>query len=92
MIDFSQSTTRPIFFSASLFPIYKYDPKISNVREHYAPTVAWIIGLFVALIWAFCSSYVVIPAWFGVIVCIGVELLMLISGIYMISITREALS
>lgn len=71
-IDFNSSMTRPVFFSASLFPIYKYDPKINNVREHYGPTVSWIAGSFLILMWSLCSSFAIEPVWFGVIFCIGI--------------------
>jgi len=88
-VDFQQAQERPVFYSSSLFPIYKYNPELGHIEAHYGPATAWITGLFLLLVWAFCSTFALTPVWFGVVLSIGIQLLIMMSAIYMMSITRN---
>lgn len=90
-IDLLTMESRPVFYSDSLFPIYKYNPKLLNVEEHYSPTIAWAMGLALALLWGFCSTFAVVPSWFGVVFTIGMQLLLGLSVLYLTSLTKSSM-
>lgn len=71
--DFRQIQLRPLYFSSAIFPIYKYNPNIQNVEEHYYPTVMWILGLGVIFAWTIYSTFSLTPSWFGVTLSILIE-------------------
>lgn len=88
--DFIELDQKPVFYSGSLFPVYKFNPKINNVEAHYSPLMSWAIGLILIFIWGFYTNYSIAPAWFGAVMTIGIELLVLMSVIYLRSLTLEA--
>jgi len=57
IVDFSEVEDRPVYYSITLFPIFKYDPKKNDVEDHYTPTSAWIAGVLVLLGWAFLTAH-----------------------------------
>jgi hypothetical protein len=79
-----------VFYSGSLFPVYKFNPKINNVEAHYSPLISWIIGLVLMMMFGLYTNYAVAPVWFGAILTIGIELIILMSAIYLRSLTLEA--
>jgi len=54
--DFSELEQKPLYFSATMFPIYKYNPISNEIQEHYGPTLFWVFGLAVLLLWAILSN------------------------------------
>jgi len=70
--DLSQFNERPLYFSPTLFPIYKYNPKINDVEDHYKPTTVWICGLVLLVFWGFFTNYALGPEWLGAVISIGV--------------------
>jgi hypothetical protein len=88
--DFINIAKQPVFYSGSLFPVFKFNSKKNIVEEHYSPLVAWIIGLFLILIFGFYTNYSLQPVWFGAVLTIGIQLLVLMSVIYLRSLTLEA--
>ena len=61
-----------MYFSPTLFPIYKYNPKVNDVEDHYEPTIALICGLVLLVFWAFFTNYQLDPEWLGTVVAIGI--------------------
>lgn len=62
----------PMYFSNTLFPIYKYNPRINDIEEHYGPTVALIIGLILVIFWGWFTNYQLKPEWLGTVIAIGI--------------------
>jgi uncharacterized membrane protein len=62
-----------------------------SIEEHYSPTIGWISGLFLMLLWAFLSTYGITPSWFGPVFSIGIQLLIIISVVHLISLTKSNL-
>ena len=89
--DFREIEHRPVFYSPSLFPIYKYNDEINDLEPHYGPAVAWIMGLILLLSWGYFNNVSVTPQWFGAAVTIAIQLLIMLSTIYLRSLTVEAL-
>jgi len=89
--DFKEIEQRPIFYSTSLFPIYKYDPTINDVVQHYDPAIAWIAGLVMLIMWGFFTNAHITPFWAGAVLSIGIQLLLVLSIISMRSLTLSAL-
>jgi hypothetical protein len=52
--------------------------------------MSWGIGLILIFIWSFYTNYSIAPAWFGAVMTIAIELLVLLSIIYLRSLTLEA--
>lgn len=90
-IDSNSFVYKPIYFSPTLFPIYKYNPKTNDLEDHYAPTIAWISGLVLLLFWGFFSNYQLNPEWFGVIVVIGIQQLVLVTMISTRQMTTDSM-
>ena len=91
VVDYADIINKPIYYSPTLFPIYKYNPRKNIVVNHYDPALAWIAGLILLFFWAFFTNYQLAPEWFGVVMSVGVELLVLITIISMRSITMDSL-
>jgi len=87
-IDIVQISSRPVFYSSGLFPIYKYNPVKKDIEAHYTPTVAYCLGLVTLIVWTFFSAFSLTPTWFGVIMSVGIQELLLISVLYLTSLTR----
>lgn len=51
--------------------------------------MAWITGLILIFIYGFYTNYSIVPVWFGAIITIGIQLLVLMSVIYLRSLTLE---
>jgi len=81
IVDMMEIEKRPIWYSTSLFPIYKFNPDNNGLEDHYAPTVALFSGLFVLLIWGFLTNIMVSPSWLGVAITIGIELVVMVATI-----------
>jgi len=88
--DFLEIAQKPVFYSGSLFPVYKFNPNINNVEAHYSPLMSWVVGLGLMMVFGFYTNYSLAPEWFGAILTIGIELLVLMSVIYLRSLTLEA--
>ena len=54
--DFYQMDSRPVYFSNSLFPIYKFNEKTKDIDTHHRPITSWIIGLIIIMLWAFLTN------------------------------------
>lgn len=80
-----------MFYSPSLFPIYKYNDEIGDVEPHYGPAISWIFGLILILVWGYLTNVSVTPQWFGAAVTIAIQLLIMLSLIYLRSLTMQAL-
>mmetsp|Transcript_25040 Transcript_25040/g.38852 ORF Transcript_25040/g.38852 Transcript_25040/m.38852 type:complete len:148 (+) Transcript_25040:3305-3748(+) len=89
--DFIETERRPVFYSSTIFPIYKLNPQTNHIEPHYDPTVAWIIGLILLIGWGFFTNLHISPVWFGAVLVMCVELLILLSLIYLRSITLDSL-
>ena len=70
--DFINVAKEPVFYSGALFPVYKFNPKINNIEEHYSPLVSWIIGLFLIFMFGLYTNYSLKPVWFGAVLTIGI--------------------
>lgn len=47
----------PVYYSMTLFPIFKYDASAGSVVEHYEPTAAWMAGIALLSFWAFLTAH-----------------------------------
>jgi hypothetical protein len=56
VIDFHEKDTKPIYVSINLFPVYKFNPKINDVEDHYDPAVSFILGLVIAAFWGLITN------------------------------------
>lgn len=81
-LDFTMREQRPVYFSATLFPVYQYNQKLGDVELHTEPTVVFILGLILMFFWAFISNTQLHPQFWGPIFTIGIELLILIYYMY----------
>ena len=79
IVDIMEIEKRPIWYSTSLFPIYKFNPDKNDLEDHYAPTVALFCGLFMLLLWGFLTNIMVSPSWLGATITIGIELFMMVA-------------
>ena len=84
--------SNPVYFSSSIFPIYKFNSLTNKVEEHYGPTIAWMSGFALAGVWAFLTTGSIMPEWFGVVLSIGIKLFILLSCIYLTQITKHSLA
>ena len=91
-IDLSEAEKRPVFYGSSLFPIYKYNPVSMDIEQHYGPTLGWAIGCILCMLWAFMSTYGLTPEWFGAVISIGVQLLIILSCIHFVSVTKQSIA
>lgn len=91
ILNFHQKDYRPIYFSSSLFPIYKLDPNTNNVVEHNAPIMMWIMGLIILMFWGFLTIIAVRPTWLGVVITIVVEMIALQSVVFLRYLQNNAL-
>lgn len=57
VIDLEESIEKPVYYSLTLFPIYKYDPKAHDVVEHFKMTSVWLASLVLLAIWAFLTAH-----------------------------------
>jgi hypothetical protein len=81
-IDLVLMDSNPVYFSSSIFPIYKFNSLTNKVEEHYGPTLSWISGFALAAVWTFLTAGSVNPEWFGVVLSIGIKLFILLSCVY----------
>jgi len=88
--DFAEKDRRPVYYSASLLPIYKFNPITNDVEPHYGPTLAWTFGLFLLLLWGFVTNIQLTPKWFGAVITIGIEIIVVMSTVYIRALTLEA--
>jgi len=56
VIDFSERETKPIYVSTNMFPVYKFNPKINDVEDHYDPAISFILGLVIAAFWGLITN------------------------------------
>jgi len=61
-----------MYYSSTIFPIYKYNPKVNAIEHHYGPTTALLIGLILLVFWGWFSNYSLRPEWFGTVISIGI--------------------
>lgn len=88
--DFYEVAQRPVFYSGSLFPVYKFNPKKNDVEFHYTPLISWILGLIIIVLYGFYTNYSLKPRWFGAVMTIAIQLLILVSVMYLRSLTLDA--
>jgi hypothetical protein len=55
IFDMAEEDSKPIYYSLTLFPIYKYYPG-KGVLLHYKPTSAFIGGVVVITFWSFFTA------------------------------------
>ena len=73
-IDFVQSEQHPTYFSATIFPVYKYNPLTSDVDENYDSSIALLVGIVLMFFRAVISNTQLHPQFWGPIITIGIEL------------------
>jgi hypothetical protein len=61
------------------------------VKEHSTPLAAWLIGLSLLTLWGFYMNTSVSPPWFGAIITIFIELVILLSAMYLRTLTLDCL-
>jgi len=89
--DSRQADRKPVFYSGALFPIYKFNPKTNCVNDHSDPLISWLVGLSLLTFWGFYMNASVSPAWFGAVVTICIELVILMSSMYLRTLTLDCL-
>jgi hypothetical protein len=89
--DSYESTYKPVYYAGALFPAYKFNPKKNDVTVHYEPLACWLIGLCFLTLWGFYMNTSINPQWMGAIVTIGIELVILMSAMYLRSLTMDSL-
>ena len=72
-------------------PILKYDSEVSDFKQHYNPTVAWLGGLTLLYFWSFLTNTQIKPHWVGAIAAIIVELVLLLTIIGVHTLTQSAI-
>jgi hypothetical protein len=80
-----------VFYSGALFPIYKFNPKNNHVKEHDDPLITWLAGLSLLTLWGFYMNTSISPSWFGAVVTIFIELIILMSAMYLRTLTLDCL-
>ena len=85
--DIKHSNTKPIFFSPWIFPVYVFDPKRNDVKLHNTPAIALIMSLMILICWSATCTVWVTPSYIGVALGIAFELMLLVSFLFMISVT-----
>lgn len=89
--DSNESTNKPVFYAGALFPVYKFNPSKNDVKVHYEPLGSWLIGLSILTLWGFYMNTSLTPQWLGAVVTIGIELIILMSAMYLRSLTMDSL-
>lgn len=89
--DSNESTNKPVYYAGALFPVYKFNPRKNDVNVHYEPLACWLIGLSFLTLWGFYMNTSIEPQWMGAIVTIGIELVILMSAMYLRSLTMDSL-
>jgi hypothetical protein len=64
IFDVYDEDQKPIYYSLSLFPIYKYEPEKGAIL-HYRPTSAFIAGVILITFWSFLCAHQIRPNWVG---------------------------
>jgi hypothetical protein len=64
IFDVYDEDTKPIYYSLSLFPIYKYLPDTGAVL-HYKPTSSFMSGVVIITFWSFITAHQLRPMWVG---------------------------
>jgi hypothetical protein len=80
--------TNPIFFSPWIFPVYVYNPKKNDVVKNNGPAIAMLIGYVIMIAWSVLCSVWIEPYYVGVSLSILFELLLIISVLYLVSISQ----
>ena len=88
--DSIETTYKPVYYAGALFPVYKFMPKKNDVKSHHAPLITWCIGLGMMLLWGFYMNTSINPKWFGAVVTIFIELVILMSAMYLRSLTLDS--
>jgi hypothetical protein len=53
--DINEENDKPIYYSMTLFPVYKYEPG-KGVMLHYKPTTAFLTGVIILTFWSFFTA------------------------------------
>lgn len=87
--DILNFSKRPVFFSPWIFPVYIYNPKKNDVESHNLPSIALLIGFLILMLWSLLASVWITPVGFGVSICAGLEILLIIVTLYLITLTPQ---
>lgn len=77
-VDSTEIDDRPVYYSMTLFPIFKYDPKKNDLEDHYVPSAVWTAGIIILFGWTFLTAHQMRPEWIGpCILCLVLDLVIL---------------
>ena len=82
--DFEEN---PIFHSAWLLPVYKYNAEVNDVVPHFLPTSLLIAFTMMILIWSLIATAELRPIWIGVAFSCGAEVIFAVTAIFLINAT-----
>jgi hypothetical protein len=91
-VDFNQRDERPVHYSLTIFPIFKFDPKRNDVVEHYVPMAAWIFGIVLVTLWTLLTNNQLKPTWFGPLVLLLLQDMVLLSILYTQQLTLDSMN
>lgn len=89
---FKNRSTRPIFISPWIFPIYAYSPKKQDVRKENEPVAYILIAIVVMIVWSVLATVWFYPAHAGVSLSILFESILMIFVIFLIQVTHLQMS
>lgn len=87
--DYSKRETHPIFYSPWIFPVYIYNPKKNDIERHSLPAIAMLVGFITMIGWSVLCSIWVYPHHVGVSLSILFEIFMMMSIMFIVSISTH---
>jgi hypothetical protein len=89
--DLYRAEDEPIYFSPWVFPVFKYSIKKNDVQLRNTPVALVLFSMLMALCWSFQCTVWIRPITTGIAVSCLVEVLFIISVMYLISFTSVML-
>lgn len=83
---------KPIFFSPWIFPIYRFSCKKNDVILYNGPTIVLLSSLLLVLVWAILAAAFLKPYWIGICISILIEITLVVTALYLISISSIQLA
>jgi len=90
--DILNASTNPVFYSPWIFPIYKYDPTINNLKNNNVQGYVSLSALLFLWLWSIAVVIWVRPVSLGISLGCLVEMIALVYFVYVTTDTTNSLS
>lgn len=90
--DIMNSSTNPVFYSPWIFPIYKYDPAVNNLKNNNSQGYVSLSALGFFWLWSIAVVIWVRPISLGISIGCLVEMIALLYFVYVTTETSNSLS